>query len=648
MWGAKTVVPLTVSLVICWLFWGLTLSRDSWEPLDLALQDRILARKPVKPDTNVAVVAYGDNTMTVNKASGIAQFVALIDYIARQQPKVVALDFASLDPSLFLGDTLDVFSSLFKIHDNIVFGLSPIVLRRGTRPLPLPPEVASRPAWATADSSALRGKHLKVDFILRPFIPSYASASGLGHLLLDSEPDGVFRRVPAWVEWDGRILPALGVESAIRFLLGNNVPVGISAGVIHAGRHEKQLGIPLDDQARLYFRGESDPAKGLRTYRMEDVLAEIRSVARPQGEGPFHGKIVFIGNVSMRTGRYVPVQGNGYYPSLLIHADVARSILQGDFVRPMARTWTWILLLIPVMGMSTAAMIRNGWQATGLGVGFWLALMAGGAGAVYAGMAFPMAAWSSFATLALAATGAWKAMEARMRLVAQRERMKVMLEEQKKGTLAAMVNHEVKNIMGALRDPIDELKRIDDGKPEAALQFEKMEELLRRLQDFAKVMLGSVFGDPKEKKSIDLHLALFRIFDFFGKKIRNAGIQAVNELPEETCVMGFEGQIFFVFYNLVLNAIEASSPGGEIRVSLLKSGSGKMRIRVEDKGKGIPRHDLGKVFDPEYTMGKPEGTGKGLALVQFIMENQHEGGIMADSELGKWTRFDLEFPREKA
>lgn len=67
-----------------------------------------------------------------------------------------------------------------------------------------------------------------------------------------------------------------------------------------------------------------------------------------------------------------------------------------------------------------------------------------------------------------------------------------------------------------------------------------------------------------------------------------------------------------------------------------------VRITVEDKGIGIPREYLSKVFDPYFTT-KQKGSGLGLATVYSIIRN-HDGYIGVQSEPGAGTRFYIYLP----
>jgi signal transduction histidine kinase len=73
-----------------------------------------------------------------------------------------------------------------------------------------------------------------------------------------------------------------------------------------------------------------------------------------------------------------------------------------------------------------------------------------------------------------------------------------------------------------------------------------------------------------------------------------------------------------VLFNLVLNAIQAVSPNGEIEIHLSKAGVAEARLEVRDNGPGVPPENRAEIFKPYFTTTQ-KGTGLGLAVVQQIV-----------------------------
>jgi CheY-like chemotaxis protein len=108
-----------------------------------------------------------------------------------------------------------------------------------------------------------------------------------------------------------------------------------------------------------------------------------------------------------------------------------------------------------------------------------------------------------------------------------------------------------------------------------------------------------------------------------------------------------------VINNLIINADQAMPEGGTITITgenmvlgpsevlPLKEGN-YVRITVQDRGIGIPKEYLSKIFDPYFTT-KQKGSGLGLAITYSIIQ-KHDGFISVDSEVGAGTTFRIFLP----
>jgi len=99
-----------------------------------------------------------------------------------------------------------------------------------------------------------------------------------------------------------------------------------------------------------------------------------------------------------------------------------------------------------------------------------------------------------------------------------------------------------------------------------------------------------------------------------------------------------------VFYNLLLNAAQATPAGGAITVKTRLAGV-TAEISVIDRGAGIEPKDRESIFNPFFTT-KPEGVGLGLAIVSKIVDD-HGGKIAVESEPGKGSVFRVYLPIRK-
>jgi signal transduction histidine kinase len=100
-----------------------------------------------------------------------------------------------------------------------------------------------------------------------------------------------------------------------------------------------------------------------------------------------------------------------------------------------------------------------------------------------------------------------------------------------------------------------------------------------------------------------------------------------------------------VYRNLVVNAIQATAPGGLV-VAAVEGHGDRVQIRILDTGCGIPADRLQAVFE-DFVTTKRRGLGLGLAITRKIVE-QLGGRITVASEVGKGTTFVIDFPRTSA
>jgi signal transduction histidine kinase len=93
--------------------------------------------------------------------------------------------------------------------------------------------------------------------------------------------------------------------------------------------------------------------------------------------------------------------------------------------------------------------------------------------------------------------------------------------------------------------------------------------------------------------------------------------------------------------NLLLNAVQASKPGGEVAVEAAVRD--QVLVRVIDHGCGIPADDQKRIFDPFFSK-RQGGTGLGLFLsLNFV--RRWGGEIRVESTVGRGSSFEVVLPR---
>lgn len=213
--------------------------------------------------------------------------------------------------------------------------------------------------------------------------------------------------------------------------------------------------------------------------------------------------------------------------------------------------------------------------------------------------------------------------------------------------LAGSLAHEIKNPLAVIRMNVDllgeELIESDwSGKRRAINKVdmirshcERMESLLRDFLRFAKLRdLDMLPGNLNDQISAVLQL--------FQPQTNQIGIDVVKYLdPDLPSVMIHSDAIQAAFINLIKNAIEAMPNGGQLMVRTYVIPGG-VALDLVDTGCGMDENTALKMFQPFYST-KTGGSGLGLPTARKIVE-AHGGRISVQSEVGRGTKFVLEFP----
>ena len=183
-----------------------------------------------------------------------------------------------------------------------------------------------------------------------PFLMNAAGASGFINALTDS--DGVLRRVPLIMDYNGKLYPSLSLASLIR-TFGNN-QIGIEAGGDGFYINWKNRRIPLDCNGffLVRYRGTNNPFPYISAA---DILSDRKSPAA------FNGKIVFIGvNASGMGDRHLSPIGEMVH-GLEVHASIINNILAGDFInRPAWASGAELFLMVAAGILSSVALALGG------------------------------------------------------------------------------------------------------------------------------------------------------------------------------------------------------------------------------------------------------------------------------------------------
>jgi two-component system, NtrC family, sensor kinase len=168
-------------------------------------------------------------------------------------------------------------------------------------------------------------------------------------------------------------------------------------------------------------------------------------------------------------------------------------------------------------------------------------------------------------------------------------------------------------------------------------QADRMASFIRQLLDFARRR------EPK-KATYDLRLIARQAVALL-QAMANAGQVSLTtgELATAVMVSCDAAQMGQVLTNLIVNAVQATPPGGQVQVIPGAAGAEAI-VQVKDTGRGIPAEHLARIFEPFFTTKQTgSGTGLGLSVAMGIVTD-HGGTIKAESTLGVGTVFTVRLP----
>jgi two-component system, NtrC family, sensor histidine kinase PilS len=221
--------------------------------------------------------------------------------------------------------------------------------------------------------------------------------------------------------------------------------------------------------------------------------------------------------------------------------------------------------------------------------------------------------------------------------------------------LSASLAHEIKNPLASIRSACEQLSRSAfTGADEKTLthlvmrESDRLSRLLTEFLDFARVRVA-------RREQIDVaQLVAGAVRLATAHPDRPAGVTVACDADEdEYFVEGDDDLLHRAVFNLLLNAMQASPPGAEVRLEVTDArpdqldfgpvfASGGVALSVADAGSGISPDIRDRLFDPFFTT-KQGGSGLGLAVVHRAID-AHRGLVFLDTG-PTGTRFTIVLPR---
>lgn len=215
--------------------------------------------------------------------------------------------------------------------------------------------------------------------------------------------------------------------------------------------------------------------------------------------------------------------------------------------------------------------------------------------------------------------------------------------------LAAGVAHEIGNPLNSLSMNLELLERAcDDPENEgispgdASKMIHRCRSEVERLDSIIRSFLSAIRPGRANFAPVDLKETVFEVLTFMRPEIeaRKVGVKC-SWADEVFQINGDAEQLKQAFYNIIRNAVQAMSNGGELNIYGYSTPDFRV-LEFSDSGKGMSPDDLREMFVP-FKTSKASGNGIGTMIIERVCrEHGAEFGVV--SAEGRGTVFQLKFP----
>lgn len=279
-------------------------------------------------------------------------YAKLVDYLEAQHPQSVAFDLMFVKSMKSLPQADLALVNSFKKYDNLYTAMN---FDNQPEDLRIPPTLPQKLAVNLKNNGG------KVDFTAqtytncRSILPAILDAtSNVGMINVSRAEDGILRRMPVFLSYQGKFYPQLGLKVGLNYLQNRDNTVDnnfvIDGNYLKLGNRK----IYLDDNgnAILNWYGSAGTYEYIPLYKLIKIAkGEIKN------EYDFNNKIVYFGTTASSLFDIKTVPVSRIYPGVEVQATYVNNIIDNNFIKKMSKPVTVVAGVI--LALLTGLIIMN-------------------------------------------------------------------------------------------------------------------------------------------------------------------------------------------------------------------------------------------------------------------------------------------------
>jgi len=212
------------------------------------------------------------------------------------------------------------------------------------------------------------------------------------------------------------------------------------------------------------------------------------------------------------------------------------------------------------------------------------------------------------------------------------------------GWLSTSMVHDLRNPLGTVVAGAEMLMQLEPGPTHVKRLATNIYRAAGRMRELLTDLADASRGNQSTFEVCDVRDLINAASEAAPLTAANHDVQILNDVAGAIKLLLQRSRMECVFFNLIVNALEAMPHGGQIRIGA-RIAEHCVFIEVEDTGPGIPDAIRDRLFEPFVTLGKDHGLGLGLALSrQTVLD--HGGDMWLESAAG--ARFVIRLPLKQS